>query len=406
MCINPESLPVERKVAREVVVGVIDGRSLCRLLWPSLTAMVLCPLAQAATLPVDSVDMLYHRYDGGGMVIDGPVVLARKSVGPQVSVSGQYYVDMVSAASVDVLATASAYKEERTEYTLGVDYLYDRAIMSLGFTNSSENDYEASTLYFTVSQEFFGGMSTVTLGYAAGWDEVGKLGNDNFSEDADRRNYQLGFSQVLTRNLLVGLDLEVVTDEGFLQNPYRQNRSLNPDPNVAGFLYQPERYPETRTSTAVAARAMYHLPYRASIRGEYRYFSDTWGINAHTVQLGYVHALNQHWSLEGSVRYYTQGEADFYSDLYAYENSQTHLARDKEMSSFSGTTFGAGAVYEWKQTSLPGIKRLQFSLLLDWLDFDYDNFRDVTAPGNYLPGQEPLYSFDALVTRASLILEY
>lgn len=386
-------------------MGVTDRIRQAPVLWAFLVFMVSYSYARAATLPVDSVDVLYHRYDGGGMVIDGPVVLARKSVGPQVSVTGQYYVDAVSAASVDVLATASAYTEERTEYTVGVDYLYDRSIMSLGFTNSSENDFDANTVYFTVSQEFFGGMSTVTLGYAEGWDEVGRIGNDNFSEDADRRNFQFGVSQVLTRNTLVGLDLEVVTDEGYLQNPYRQNRYLDPD-DATSFLYQPERYPETRTSTSVAARAIYHLPFRASIRGEYRYFSDTWGIKAHTVELGYVHALNERWTLEGSVRYYSQGEADFYSDLFPYENSQTHLARDKEMSSLSGTTLGTGAVYEWKQTSLPGIKRLQFSLLLDWLNFDYDNFRDVTASGSYLPGEEPLYSFDALVTRASVILEY
>ncbi|MDX1558391.1 MAG: DUF3570 domain-containing protein, partial [Marinobacter sp.] len=112
--------------------------------------------ARAATLPVDNVDVLYHRYDGGGMVIDGPSVLVRKSAGPQVSVSGQYYVDSVSAASVDVLATASPYTEERTEYTVGADYLHEDAILSLGFTNSSENDYEANTVYFSVSQEFFG----------------------------------------------------------------------------------------------------------------------------------------------------------------------------------------------------------------------------------------------------------
>ncbi|WP_261977631.1 DUF3570 domain-containing protein [Marinobacter sp. F3R11] len=386
-------------------MGVTDRSRFARLLLLFVVGMVPHSFVQAATLPVDSVDVLYHRYDGGGMVIDGPVVLARKSVGSQVSVTGQYYVDAVSAASVDVLATASAYTEERTEYTVGVDYLYDRSIMSLGYTNSSENDFEANTVYFTVSQEFFGGMSTITLGYAEGWDDVGRIGNDSFSEDADRRNYQIGISQVLTRNTLVGLDLEVVTDEGYLQNPYRQNRYLDPD-DATSFLYQPERYPETRTSTSVAARAIYHLPYRASIRGEYRYFSDTWGIDAHTVELGYVHALNERWTLEGSVRYYSQGEADFYSDLFPYENSQTHLARDKEMSSLSGTTVGTGAVYEWKQTSLPGIKRVQFSLLLDWLNFDYDNFRDVTASGTYLPGEEPLYSFDALVTRASVILEY
>ena len=368
--------------------------------------LLLGQLATAATLPQDNVDILYHRYEGGGMVIDGPSVLVRKSAGPQVSVSGQYYVDMVSAASVDVLATASEYTEERTEYTLGVDYLYEDAILSLGYTNSSENDYEANTVYFSTSQEFFGGMSTVTLGYARGWDDVGVVGNDSFNEEAKRQNYQLGLSQVVTRNSLLGLDLEVVTDEGFLQNPYRRNRYIDPNDPTNFILDQPERYPDTRTSFSVATRALYYLPYRASIRGEFRYFSDSWGIDAQTYELAYVHALNPRWTLEGRARYYVQDEADFYSDLYAFENSQTHLARDKEMSAFSGTTLGGGVVYEWKQTSLPGIQRLQASLLVDWLDFSYDNFRDVTVSGEFLPGQEPLYSFDAFVTRASLILEY
>ena len=386
-------------------MAVTDGARFVRSAVILLTLLASGQQAIAATLPVDNVDVLYHRYDGGGMVIDGPSVLVRKGIGSQVSFSGQYYVDSVSAASVDVLATASAYEEERKEYTFGVDYLHDKSLLSLGFTNSTENDYEANTVYFSVSQEFFGGMSTVTMGYASGWDEVGKVGDESFNEEADRRNYQLGLSQVVTRNSLVGLDLEVVTDEGFLRNPYRVYRYIDPE-NSAAFLTQPERYPETRTSTSVALRSLYYLPYRASIRGEYRYFSDTWGISAHTVELAYVHGLNQHWSLEGSVRYYTQSEADFYSDLFPFANSQTHLARDKELSSFSGTTLAVGAVYEWKQTSLPGIDRLQFSLLVDWLNFEYDNFRDVTAGEGYLPGEEPLYSFDAYVTRASLILEY
>jgi hypothetical protein len=370
-----------------------------------LLGLIVSPLSQAATLPVDQVDMLYHRYEGGGMVIDGPSVLVRKSVGPQVSVSGQYYVDSVSAASVDVLATASEYEEERTELTAGVDYLYERSILSLGYTNSSENDYEANTVYFSVSQEFFGGMSTITLGYANGWDEVGQRGNESFEEDAKRRNYQFGLSQVLTTNSLLGFDFEVVTDEGFLQNPYRQNRYIDPN-DSSNFLYQAERYPETRTSYSLAARGLYYLPYRASLRAEYRYYSDTWGIGSSTYELAYVHALSPRWTIEGKARYYDQDQADFYSDLFAFENSQTHLARDKEMSAFSGITLGGGLVYEWKQTSLPGISRLQASLLIDWLDFEYDNFRDVTAPGNFLPGEEPLYSFDAFVTRASLILEY
>lgn len=374
--------------------------------WLAVVLLILVGSpATAATLPEDQVDMLYHRYDGGGMVIDGPSVLVRKNLGAQLSVSGQYYVDSVSAASVDVLAVASPYTEERTELTAGIDYLYQQSILSLGYTNSSENDYEANTVYFSVSQEFFGGMSTLSLGYANGWDTVRERGNESFEEEAERRNYQLGLSQVITANSLLSFDFEVITDEGFLQNPYRQNRFIDPN-DPTGFEYQPERYPETRTSYSLASRVLYYLPYRASIRAEYRFFSDTWGIDSHTYELAYVHALNPRWSLEGKVRYYDQDQADFYSDLFAFENSQTHLARDKELSSFSGVTFGGGLVYEWKQTSLPGISRLQASLLLDWLEFDYDNFRDVTAPGSFPAGEEPLYSFDAIVTRASLILEY
>ncbi|XKG39606.1 DUF3570 domain-containing protein [Marinobacter sp.] len=349
--------------------------------------------------------MLYHRYEGGGMEIDGPSVLVRKSAGPQVSFTAQYYVDSVSAASVDVLATASEYTEERTEVSAGVDYLHENAIMSLGYTNSTENDYEANAVYFSVVQEFFGGLSSLRLGYARGRDDIGERGNESFSEEAERQHYQLGLSQVITKNSLVSLDMEAITDEGFLENPYRQNRYIDPtDPT--NFLYQPERYPETRTSFAITPRVLYYLPYRASLRAEYRYFSDTWGIKAHTVELGYVHTIGEHWTLEGRTRYYTQKDADFYSDLFVFPNSQTHLARDKELSTFDGTTLGAGVTYEWKQTRIPGIDRLQASLLVDYLDFQYDNFRDVTAVGDFLPGEEPLYEFDAWVTRASLILEF
>lgn len=370
-----------------------------------LLLVLLSMQTQAATLPPDNADLLYHHYEGGGMEINGPSVLVRKSVGPQVSLSAHYYVDSVSSASVDVLATASAYSEKRTEFNLGVDFLNEDTLTSLSFTNSSESDYEADTVSFSVAQDFFGSLTTLTMGYALGQDQVKQTGNPGFSEDVDRQNFRVGLTQVLTKNSLLGLDVEAITDEGFLQNPYRQNRFIDPD-NPANFLYQPELYPETRTSVSLALRALYYLPYRASIKGEYRYFNDTWGISAHTFELGYVHPLGARWTLETSARYYTQEQADFYSDLFPFRDSQTHLARDKELSTFNGFTLGGGATYELTKNIIPGIERMRLNLLVDYLTFEYDNFRDVTRAGNSLPGQEPLYDFDAVVTRASLIIEY
>ena len=75
--------------------------------------------ALAGVLPEDRADVLYHYYDGGGVTIDGPSILARKSIGQHVSVYGNYYVDSVSSASIDVLTTASPYEEERVETSIG-----------------------------------------------------------------------------------------------------------------------------------------------------------------------------------------------------------------------------------------------------------------------------------------------
>ena len=41
----------------------------------------LCGLSlQAAVLPEDRADVMFHSYDGGGVTIDGPSVLVRKDI--------------------------------------------------------------------------------------------------------------------------------------------------------------------------------------------------------------------------------------------------------------------------------------------------------------------------------------
>ena len=56
--------------------------------------------AFAGVLPEERADALYHYYDGGGVEIDGPSLLVRKSVNEKVSVSASYYVDSISSASM------------------------------------------------------------------------------------------------------------------------------------------------------------------------------------------------------------------------------------------------------------------------------------------------------------------
>jgi len=350
-------------------------------------------VAFGAVLPEDRADALYHSYDGGGVTIQGPSLLVRKSFAKNFSASANYYVDKVSSASIDVVTTASPYSEERTQYSLGMDYLHDRWILSLGLAKSEENDYLAETFSIGISQDIFGDLTTVSLGYSLGQDEVGRQGDPLFTDTIDRQQYRLGVSQILTRNLLLGLSFETITDEGFLNNPYRSVRFADTDSPI-GYSYEPEIYPRTRTSDAGALRLRYYLPYRAAIHAEYRGYSDTWDIASDTFEIGYTHPLDSGWTIEGKLRGYSQTKADFFNDLFPRSQFQNFMARDKELSTFSSQTLRLGVTYDIMKGGWGFLDRGSVSLFYDHIEFEYEDFRDLTQPAP-LAGQEPFYSFDA-----------
>ncbi len=364
----------------------------------ALLIVLFSSTSLAGVLPDDRADALYHSYNGGGVEITGPSVLVLKKVGTSVALSGNYYVDTVSSASIDVVTTASKYSEERTEKTVGIDYLHGNSTMSLSYTNSTENDYKANAASFGMSIDMFGNMTTVTLGYARGWDTVENNADAAFSEDVDRQHYRFGLSQIISRDMLLGVNFETITDEGFLNNPYRSVRYEDAG-SAIGYSYEAEVYPRTRTSNAIALKSRYHLPYRAAVHGEYRFFDDSWGIRAHTLEAGYTQPVWDRWTLDATYRFYKQSDADFYSDLFPFQGAQNFLARDKELSTFRSHSIGAALSYEFINNGWRFIDRGSLNLSYNHIWFDYDDFRDLTVTG-VTPGSEPLYSFNADVIQA------
>ena len=396
----------------EMAVGVVATSTGARIGWKGsqlcTTALwLLANSAQAAVLPEDRADYLYHYYDGGGVTIDGPSILARKQLGDSTSVAANYYVDTVSSASIDVVTTASAYSEERTETSLSVDYLHDKTTLSTGYTRSEESDYLAKTAYVSISQDFFGDLSTLTLGYSQGRDTVYRI--DTNVGGVERQNFRLGLTQVLSKSWIVSGNVETITDEGFLNNSYRQVRYVDPGA-PRGYSFEPERYPATRTSSAVSLQSMYYLEHRAAIRNFYRYFADDWDIQAHTFEIGYVHPWRDVWTFAIRFRHYSQSSADFYSDLFPFSDAQNFLARDKELSTFTSNTIGFGVSYDMLRDGWRFVDSGRANVILDFVSFDYEDFRDIRGTVNSLTasntGSEPTYGFDAIVLRLFFSIWY
>jgi hypothetical protein len=276
--------------------------------------------------------------------------------------------------------------------------------MSGGVIDSDEPDYSSRTYHFDVSQDFFGDLTTLNMGYTRGTDTIKKNGTPDFKEDATHQEYRVGITQIVTRDLLVGLSEEIITDQGYLNSPYRQVRYL--DAAGTGYLFQPEIYPRSRTSNTTSLRARYHLPnYRAAVYGSYRHYSDGWEIKGNTYEMGYTHTLPQGWLFDVHYRYYKQSKADFYSDLFPYQNAQNYLARDRQLSDFHSSTYGAGVSYEMPFHNNRWIDKASLNLYWDRMQVDYEDFTDIRVKYT-APGDEPLYSFDADIIRFFMTVWY
>lgn len=399
------------RVQQQVVVVVATNKVIKKIstgLCLLFILMVSCP-GYSAVLPEERVDVLYHNYTGGGITVDGPSVLVRKNFADKVSISANYYVDNISSASIDAVTQASEYTENRVQKSIGADYLNDKSTISYNFTSSIESDFDASTHSFGITQEMFGSMTTLSLSYSLGDNIVTRTGDDAFLETSGFRDYRTSLSQVLTKNLIMNITYDIITDEGFLNNPYRSIRYEDPS-NNDGYSFLLEKYPETRTTNAASIGLRYFLPFRAAVFGSYRYFTDSWGIKADTFEIGYVHPIGDNWTLETNFRYYTQTQATFYKDLFPQINNPIDgpaniYGRDKEISTFTDYNLGIGISYEFESESLWLFERGSANFFYTYMSFDYANFTDLRVNvGKDNVGNEPLYSFTAGVTRLYLSL--
>ncbi len=336
--------------------------------------------AHAAALPDDKAETLFHSYDGGGVKASGPALLVRKSIADRVSLSAQVYVDAVSNASIDVVTTASPFKETRKAVQFGAETVVRDSTLSVSGSRSREPDYLADAVDLDLTHEVFGGMTTVSLGFTRGHDRVGKKGIPGWLDEALHWHYRAGVTQILTPRWLISLNAEAIADSGYLGSPYRAAR-------VFGAAV-PERNPRTRSSRALELRTTNDVSEwvaRSSVHASYRAYWDNWDIRAHTTELAASKYLGAHLLLDTTLRFYSQTQALFYSDDATTET--LYVSRNRQLSTFNDISFGAKITYDW--SGLPPGYTLKLTASAERISFRYRNFTDLRTG---LP-----YAFDANV---------
>ena len=308
------------------------------------------PAAPTAILPPGAtmgMRVLYYKEAGGRMKVTEPVLWLKTPVADDWELSLSGTLDIVSGASpeivsnrtgkpVQILSGASgAITDRRTAGDVAIKRKFGEHTFSVTRSMSSEDDYTSYAAGANATFDFNERNTTLALGYGKSNDRVRSTIDPTLNARRDTRDYLLGITQILDRNTLIQTNLTRSVGTGYYNDPYRLTQSLIRNGAFASInLFQDVR-PASRTQWAWLTRFKRALPeQKAVITAEYRYFTDDWGIRAHTVYGSWLQTVNDVWKWETGLRYYSQRQANFYRPEIISLPAPVITSSDQRLASF------------------------------------------------------------------------
>ena len=271
--------------------------------------------------------------------VQAPSLLVRAPLGERWGVEGSLTSDSVSGASPrwhSAVSSASKMSDLRRAGDVKVTRYENRSAWALGLAASTEHDFSSRAASAEGRWSSDDNNRTWNAGVGYTQDHISSTNNPELDEK--RRTLELtgGITQVLTRLDIVQAAITHARGHGYYADPYK---SL-------------DVRPASRYQTITTLRWNHHLEAAdATLRSNWRYYSDSFGVRSHTLGLEAVVAAGDRLSITPSVRLYSQTAASFYYDpVYSYigepfppgyfEAPPAYLSPDQRLAAFGAVTLG------------------------------------------------------------------
>lgn len=314
----------------------------------------------------------YNDYQPSGkrMEVQAASAYVAKTVPGDVVISGGFVLDSISGASPLYHSTLSGasgrgIRDIRRATDLRATKYFDRWAIGGTIGYSKENDYRSLATgidfrWFSASKN-----TVLTFGYGNADDAINST--NGVAVDRTKRTDEaiFGITQVLTKNDIVQSNVTVSSGRGYYNDPYK-SIDFRPD--------------HRRTFAWLTRWNHYFDRYDATSRTSVRWYRDTFGITSVTLTGEWVQPLRDKWTVVPSLRYYSQGAADFYFDPpfpSGFTGSNLYSA-DQRLSAFGAYTGG-----------LKVIKELPDGWIVDAKAEYYEQRGSWRLSGSGSPGLEP-----------------
>jgi hypothetical protein len=283
------------------------------------------------------------------------------------NVGANYLVDVVSAASPDVVATASRRFTD-VRHVVGVTggYKPGQYGAQLFGNYSEEHDYISRTIGIQGTGDFYEKQITPALGYSLSLDTIGRTGTDYdvFSHPFTTHEINASSTFVLSPLSVLVAGGAIALESGNQSKPYRYIPMFEPGVNVpvgasaevvnaARLPAKPlEMLPLDRQRFSLSARYVRRIGGSTTLRLEERLYRDSWAVTASTTDLRYMIDTSPRLRVWPHVHLHAQTGANFYKRVYgATINSDGSITlpqyrtTDRELSPLLGATGGGGVRY-------------------------------------------------------------
>ncbi len=276
----------------------------------------------------------------GRMKIHAPMVWLDTTVAENLELEASFVLDTMSGASPiyhDTMSGASGLgiDDERYAGDLTLTKYFDSYSLSLGGAYSTEDDYDSEGI--NLSGRFWTpDKNTVFLaGINANHNQVSSVNDPLLDELQTDFGGIVGITQIIDKESLVQSNFSVEIEDGYLSDPYKLT----------------DNRPQSRDRYAWLTRYVrYVSSVDAALHLDYRFYFDSWQLFSHTFDLSWHQPLGENgdWMLIPRVRYYSQREADFYSDLDPVEVTDDRIySADQRLGSYGSATIGLGVTHDF-----------------------------------------------------------
>lgn len=341
----------------------------------ALPFVILLVLYMPANLSLaeDEVSSLVSIYvDDDSTTIVTPMVVIKKDIFEETSLSFQYLADIQSCASVDVVSTASpsmGYKETRHSFTFGLQHRRQLTTMGGGFSYSTENDYDSHAILANVSQELLQRNFTVGLNLAVRWDEIGRVNDEFFEENLTGVAANISLTQLISPRWIGQFIYSLEYLDGYQASPYRFV-PVGSESTVDADFSVPENHPRQRFRNAFTGRLKENVAERWYLEQSLRLYFDTWGLTAQTVLLQAYWQVSLPVTLRFRYRFHNQSGADFYRE--SYDTLQEYMSRDREIGTLQSHLLGPQFLYRTEGFWV--FDEASFDVKLEYFYISYEDF--------------------------------